>query len=143
MGRLRGGRRRCRAGPGSAPGMAVPWANASVPAAALPSGVRARMPDRKLILRGYMDTQEQIAVIVHTISHQGGRIDALNAVMASMLHLAKSSPGLREAIEAQLEQNYSSLLARSENPQYVAGFESVREIGRASCRERVCQEVKI
>ncbi|MBV7482447.1 hypothetical protein [Bordetella sp. BOR01] len=74
-----------------------------------------------------MDTQEQIAVIVHTISHQGGRIDALNSVMASMLHLAKASPGLREAIEAQLEQNYSSLLARSENPQYVAGFESVRD----------------
>ncbi|MCD0502410.1 hypothetical protein [Bordetella petrii] len=74
-----------------------------------------------------MDTQEQIAVIVHTISHQGGRIDALNAVMASMLHLAKSSPGLREAIEAQLEQNYSSLLGRSENPQYVAGFEGVRD----------------
>ena len=74
-----------------------------------------------------MDIQEQIAVIVHTISHQGGRIDALNATLLSMLHLAKSSPGLREAIEAQLEQNYSSLLARSENPQYVAGFESVRD----------------
>lgn len=74
-----------------------------------------------------MDTQQQIAVIVHTISHQGGRIDALNAVLASMLHLAKSSPGLVEAIEAQLEQQYSGLLARSENPQYVAGFESVRE----------------
>lgn len=74
-----------------------------------------------------MQTQEQIAVIVHTISHQGGRIDALNAVMASMLHLAKGTPGLGEAIEAQLEQHYSSLLARSENPQYVAGFESVRD----------------
>jgi len=74
-----------------------------------------------------MDTQEQIAVIVHTISHQGGRIDALNAVMASMLHLVKSSPGLRETIEAQLEQHYSGLLARSENPQYVAGFEGVRD----------------
>ena len=49
-----------------------------------------------------MDIQEQIAVIVHTISHQGGRIDALNATLLSMLHLAKSSPGLREAIEAQL-----------------------------------------
>ena len=61
-----------------------------------------------------MDIQEQIAVIVHTISHQGGRIDALNATLLSMLHLAKSSPGLREAIEAQLEQNYSSLLARRE-----------------------------
>jgi hypothetical protein len=73
-----------------------------------------------------MDTQEQIAIIVHTISHQGGRIDALNSVMSSMLHLAKSSPGLREAIEAQLEQNYANLLARSENPQYLEGFESVR-----------------
>jgi len=73
-----------------------------------------------------MDIQEQIAVIVHTISHQGGRIDALNSVMSSMLHLAKSSPGLREAIEAQLEQNYSNLLARSENPQYLEGFENVR-----------------
>lgn len=52
-----------------------------------------------------MDVQEQIAVIVHTISHQGGRIDALNATLMSMLHLAKASPGLREAIEAQLEQN--------------------------------------
>ena len=51
----------------------------------------------------------------------------MNATLLSMLHLAKSSPGLREAIEAQLEQNYSSLLARSENPQYVAGFESVRD----------------
>jgi len=75
-----------------------------------------------------MDTQEQIAVIVHTISHQGGRIDALNSTLLSMLHLVKGSPGLREAIEAQLEQNYSSLLARSENPQYVAGFESVRDM---------------
>jgi len=74
-----------------------------------------------------MDIQEQIAVVVHTISHQGGRIDALNSVLSSTLHLVKSSPGLREAIEAQLEQNYSGLLARSENPQYVAGFESVRD----------------
>ena len=74
-----------------------------------------------------MDIQEQIAVVVHTISHQGGRIDALNSVLASTLHLVKSSPGLREAIEAQLEQNYAGLLARSENPQYVAGFESVRD----------------
>lgn len=74
-----------------------------------------------------MDTQEQIAVIVHTISHQGGRIDALNSVLLTMLHLAKTSPGLREAIKAQLEQHYASLLARSENPQYVAGFESVRD----------------
>ncbi|MFJ3465148.1 hypothetical protein [Achromobacter spanius] len=75
-----------------------------------------------------MDIQEQIAVVVHTISHQGGRIDALNTTLLSMLHLAKNSPGLREAIEAQLEQNYSGLLARSENPQYVAGFESVRDM---------------
>ena len=74
-----------------------------------------------------MDIQEQIAVIVHTISHQGGRIDALNGVLASVLQVAKASPGLREALEGQLEQQYSSLLARSENPQYVAGFESVRE----------------
>ena len=56
-----------------------------------------------------MDIQEQIAVVVHTISHQGGRIDALNATLLSVLQLVKSSPGLREAIEAQLEQNYSSL----------------------------------
>ena len=84
-----------------------------------------------------MDIQEQIAVIVHTISHQGGRIDALNATLLSMLHLAKSSPGLREAIEAQLEQNYSSLLARSENPQYVAGFERARpDRGRAQVMAR-------
>jgi len=75
-----------------------------------------------------MDIQEQIAVVVHTISHQGGRIDALNTTLLSMLHLAKNSPGLREAIEVQLEQNYSGLLARSENPQYVAGFESVRDM---------------
>lgn len=75
-----------------------------------------------------MDIQEQIAVVVHTISHQGGRIDALNATLISVLSLVKNSPGLREAIEAQLEQNYSSLLARSENPQYVAGFESVRDM---------------
>jgi len=97
-------------------------------------GLRARMAGTKSILRAYMETQEQIAVIVQTISHQGGRIDALNAVMASMLNLAKSSPGLREAIEAQLEQNYSSLLARSENPQYVAGFESVRDIVLAALK---------
>src|SRR3546814_6895351 len=105
MARLRCGRMRRGAGPAGAPGMAVPYTNASVPAAALPSGARARMPGRKLILRGYMDIQEQIAVIVNTISHQGGRIDAMNAVLASMLHLAKSSPGLRDAIEAQPEQN--------------------------------------
>ena len=75
-----------------------------------------------------------IAVIVHTISHQGGRIDALNSTLLSMLHLVKASPGLREAIEAQLEQNYSSLLARSENPQYVAGFESVRDMITAALK---------
>lgn len=75
-----------------------------------------------------MDIQEQIAVIVHTVSHQGGRIDALNTALAATLHLVKESPGLKEAIEAQLEANYSTLLARSENPQYVAGFESVRDI---------------
>jgi hypothetical protein len=74
-----------------------------------------------------MDMQEQIAVIVHTISHQGGRIDALGVVLASMLHLAKTTPSLREAIESQLEQQYAGLLAGSENPQYVAGFESVRD----------------
>ncbi|AZY53006.1 hypothetical protein [Bordetella avium] len=74
-----------------------------------------------------MDIQEQIAVIVHTVSHQGGRIDALNAALATTLHLVKESPGLKQAIEAQLEKNYSTLLSRSENPQYVAGFESVRE----------------
>ncbi|AZY49653.1 hypothetical protein C0J09_11275 [Bordetella avium] len=74
-----------------------------------------------------MDIQEQIAVIVHTVSHQGGRIDALNAALVTTLHLVKESPGLKQAIEAQLEKNYSTLLSRSENPQYVAGFESVRE----------------
>lgn len=74
-----------------------------------------------------MEIQEQIAVIVHTVSHQGGRIDALSSALLSTLHLAKTTPGLRDAIEAQLEKNYSNLLARSENPQYVAGFESVRD----------------
>ena len=74
-----------------------------------------------------MDIQEQIAIIVHTVSHQGGRIDALNSALLSTLHLVKSSPGLREAIEAHLEKNYADLLARSENPQYVAGFETVRD----------------
>lgn len=51
-----------------------------------------------------MDIQEQIAVIVHTVSHQGGRIDALNAALATTLHLVKESPGLKQAIEAQLEK---------------------------------------
>ncbi len=74
-----------------------------------------------------MDLQEQIAVIVHTVSHQGGRIDALSATLAATLNLVKSSPGLKEAIEGQLEKHYANLLARSENPQYVAGFESVRD----------------
>lgn len=74
-----------------------------------------------------MDLQQQIAVIVQTVSHQGGRIDALSATLGSLLHLAKNTPNLREAVEAQLEQQYSSLLARSENPQYVAGYESVRD----------------
>ncbi|WP_080704931.1 hypothetical protein [Bordetella bronchiseptica] len=78
-------------------------------------------------IAGDMDIQEQIAVIVHTVSHQGGRIDALHSTLASVLHLVKGSPGLREAIEAHLEQSYANLLARSENPQYVAGFESVRD----------------
>ncbi|WP_459614574.1 hypothetical protein [Bordetella sp. 2513F-2] len=83
-----------------------------------------------------MDMQEQIAVIVHTISHQGGRIDALNATLASMLHLAKATPQLREAVEAQLEQQYANLLARSENPQYVAGFESVRDTVVAALKQQ-------
>jgi len=75
-----------------------------------------------------MDIQEQIAVMVGTISHQGGRIDALNAALLSMLHVARASPGLGAAIEANLEHTYANLLARSENPQYVAGFESVRDL---------------
>jgi hypothetical protein len=74
-----------------------------------------------------MDIQEQIAIIVHTVSHQGGQIDALNSALLSTLHLVKSSPGLREAIETQLEKNYADLFARSENPQYVASFETVRD----------------
>lgn len=74
-----------------------------------------------------MDIQEQIAIIVHTVSHQGGQIDALNSALLSTLHLVKSSPGLREAIETQLEKNYADLFARSENPQYLASFETVRD----------------
>ena len=74
-----------------------------------------------------MEIQEQIAVIVHTISHQGGRIDALHAALASVLIMAKETPQLREAIETRLEQQYAGLLAGSENPQYVAGFESMRD----------------
>jgi len=74
-----------------------------------------------------MDTDQKIAVLVQTISHQGGRIDALACALTSILHLARATPGLRESIEGRLEQSYAGLLARSENPDYVAGFESVRE----------------
>jgi hypothetical protein len=75
-----------------------------------------------------MDTDDKIAVLVQTVSQQSGQIDALATALLSMLHLAKGTPGLREVIEQQLEHNYSGLLARSENSDYVAGFERLRDL---------------
>lgn len=74
-----------------------------------------------------MDTDEKLALVAHTIAHQGGQISALAAALVCTLHVARTSPGLREAIEARLEQNYAGLLARSESQQYVAGFEGMRD----------------
>jgi hypothetical protein len=74
-----------------------------------------------------MDIDQKIAVLVQTVSHQGGRIDALAGALACVLQLARATPGLRSSIETQLEQRYARLLAQSENPDYVAGFESVRD----------------
>jgi len=74
-----------------------------------------------------MDIDQKIAVLVQTISHQGGRIDALTCALTTLLHVARNTPGLAEQMEKQLESQYASLLARSENTDYVAGFDSVRE----------------
>jgi hypothetical protein len=74
-----------------------------------------------------MDTDEKLALVAQTIAHQGGQISALTAALLCTLHLARSTPGLREAIETRLEQNYAGLLARSESQHYVAGFESMRD----------------
>jgi hypothetical protein len=74
-----------------------------------------------------MDTDEKLALVAQTIAHQGGQISALTAAVTCVLHLARTTPQLREAIETRLEQNYAGLLARSESQQYVAGFESMRD----------------
>jgi hypothetical protein len=74
-----------------------------------------------------MDTDEKLALIAQTIAHQGGQISALTAALLCVLHIARGTPGVREAIEARLEQNYAGLLARSESQQYVAGFEAMRD----------------
>ncbi|CAM3527841.1 hypothetical protein BOSP111201_10320 [Bordetella sputigena] len=74
-----------------------------------------------------MDTDEKLALIAQTIAHQGGQISALTASLLCVLHIARGSPGLREAVESRLEQNYAALLARSESQQYVAGFETMRD----------------
>jgi hypothetical protein len=75
-----------------------------------------------------MDTQEQIAILVETISHQGGQIEALAAALLTTLHLARGTPALKQAVEDRLEKNYAGLLARSENADYVAGFERLRDL---------------
>ncbi|ANN78994.1 hypothetical protein [Bordetella flabilis] len=74
-----------------------------------------------------MDTDEKLALVAQTIAHQGGQISALTAAVTCVLHIARTTPQLREAIETRLEQNYAGLLARSESQQYVAGFESMRD----------------
>ncbi|ARP87478.1 hypothetical protein [Bordetella genomosp. 9] len=74
-----------------------------------------------------MDTDEKLALVAQTIAHQGGQISALTAALTCMLHIARGTPGLREAVETRLEQNYAGLLARSESQQYVAGFEAMRD----------------
>jgi hypothetical protein len=74
-----------------------------------------------------MDTDDKLALIAQTIAHQGGQISALTAALLCVLHIARGTPGVREAIEARLEQNYAGLLARSESQQYVAGFEAMRD----------------
>lgn len=74
-----------------------------------------------------MDIDEKLALVAQTIAHQGGQISALTASLLCMLHIARSSPGVCEAIEARLEQNYAGLLARSESQQYVSGFEGMRD----------------
>lgn len=74
-----------------------------------------------------MDVDSKIAIMVQTVSHQGGRIDALTNVLLSLLRLARETPALRQAMEVTLERRYADLLAGSENPEYVAGFETVRD----------------
>ena len=89
-----------------------------------------------------MDTQQQIAVLVEAIAHQSrqiagltatlaeqsGQSDALTAALLSTLHAARATPGLPLLIETRLEQSYSGLLARSESPEYVGGFERMRDL---------------
>jgi len=74
-----------------------------------------------------MDTEQKIAILVQTISHQGGRIDALACALATLLHIARNTPGLAEQMSKRLEDQYAALLRRSENADYVAGFDSVRD----------------
>lgn len=74
-----------------------------------------------------MNTDQKIAVLVQTISHQGGRIDALASALGTMLGMARATPGLAQLMEQRLERQYAELLARSENTDYVTGFDSVRE----------------
>jgi hypothetical protein len=81
-----------------------------------------------------MDIDEKLALVAQTIAHQGGQISALAGSLLCVMHIARSSPGLREAIEARLEQNYAGLLARSESQQYVAGFESMRDLITAALK---------
>jgi hypothetical protein len=74
-----------------------------------------------------MNTDEKLALVAHTIAHQGGQISALTAALLCTLHMARNTPGLREAIDTRMEQNYAALLARSESQQYLTGFETMRE----------------
>jgi|GEM_PF-326706 len=74
-----------------------------------------------------MNVEQKIAVLVQTISHQGGRIDALACALGTLLHIARNTPQLAEQMTQRLEHQYSGILARSENADYVMGFDSVRE----------------
>ena len=75
-----------------------------------------------------MDIDQKIAVLVQTISHQGGRIDAMVSALSSLLHIARATPGLASHIDSSLERQYAALLAQSENTDYVSGFDSVRDM---------------
>ena len=83
-----------------------------------------------------MDIDQKIAVLVQTISHQGGRIDALASALTATLHIARETPGLAARIEGLLERQYAELLARSENTDYVAGFDSIRDAVVKSLHEQ-------
>ncbi|SOY56811.1 hypothetical protein [Cupriavidus taiwanensis] len=75
-----------------------------------------------------MDTNEQIALLAHTVSQQGGQLDAMYAALTGILMAAKEYPAVAEFVGKRLEQHYSGHLANSQNESFMHAFELSRDL---------------